>query len=185
MREGPACQAADSVPPSISDLPKSHAIKDKCHRSIYLFEMCRLVTGGEISRAGVIGCSSLCPRDTDMRHLLLLPPLISAGGGLVKGAELKAQTRRRRPLTDLTSVIGGLRCQRASQIMMNGAYPGHWRRASLGPISSAPVTVHIERLIERPTTDGWRKHSRIQIGSRWMGVGGLSWWKTGGSTSDA
>ncbi|KAL7393891.1 hypothetical protein ABVT39_017379 [Epinephelus coioides] len=34
---------------------------------------------------------------------------------------------------------------------MNGAYPGHWRLASLGPISSAPVTVHIERLIERPT----------------------------------
>ena len=107
--------------------------------------------GGEISRAGVIGCSSLCLRNIDMRHLPPVPPLISAGGGLVKGGELKEQTRRQRPLTDLTSVIRVLQCQRANQIKMNGAYPGHWRLASLGPISSAPVTVHIERLIERPT----------------------------------
>lgn len=70
---------------------------------------------------------------------------------MVKGGELKEQTRRQRPLTDLTSVIRVLRCQHANQIKMNGAYPGHWRLASLGPISSAPVTVHIERLIERPT----------------------------------
>lgn len=70
---------------------------------------------------------------------------------MVKGGELKEQTRRHRPLTDLTSVIGVLQCQHADQIKMNGAYPGHWRLASLGPISSAPVTVHIERLIERPT----------------------------------
>lgn len=80
-----------------------------------------------------------------------LPPLISTGGGWLKGGNVKEQTRRQRPLTDLTSVIRVLRCQRANQIKMNGAYPGHWRLASLGPISSAPVTVHIERLIERPT----------------------------------
>lgn len=73
------------------------------------------------------------------------------GQRMVKGAELKEQTRRQRPLTDLTPVIRLLRCQHASQIKMNGAYPGHWRLASLGPISSAPVTVHIERLIEHPT----------------------------------
>ena len=91
------------------------------------------------------------PHSTDMRHLLLLPPLISGGQWMVKGGELKEQTRRHRPLTDLTSVIGVLQCQHADQIKMNGAYPGHWRLASLGPISSAPVTVHIERLIERPT----------------------------------
>jgi len=70
---------------------------------------------------------------------------------MAKGGELKEQTRRQWPLTDLTSVIRVLRCQHANQIMMNGAYPGHWRLASLGPISSAPVTVHIERLIERLT----------------------------------
>lgn len=70
---------------------------------------------------------------------------------MVKGGEMKEQTRRQRPLTDLTSVIRVLQCQRANQIKMNVAYPGHWRLASLGPISSAPVTVHIERLIERPT----------------------------------
>lgn len=34
---------------------------------------------------------------------------------------------------------------------MNGVYPGYWRLASLGPISSVPVTVHIERLIEHLT----------------------------------
>ena len=94
MREGAACQAADSIPPSISDLLKSHTIKEKCRCCIYLFEMCRLVTGGEISRVGVIGCSSLCPHNMDMRHLLPLPPLISAGRRLVKGGELKEQTRR-------------------------------------------------------------------------------------------
>lgn len=70
---------------------------------------------------------------------------------MVKGGELKEQTRRQWPLTDLTSVIVVLRCQHANQIKMNGAYQGHWRLASLGPISSAPVTVHIERLIERLT----------------------------------
>lgn len=84
MREGAACQAADSIPPSISDLLKSHTIKEKCRCCIYLFEMCRLVTGGEISRVGVIGCSSLCPHNIDMRHLLPLPPLISVGGGWLK-----------------------------------------------------------------------------------------------------
>ncbi|CAK6954272.1 Hypothetical predicted protein [Scomber scombrus] len=113
--------------------------------------MCRLVTGGEISRAGVIGCSSLCPHKIDMRHPPASPTSHFYGRRMVKGGELKEQTRRQRPLTDLTSVIRVLRCQRANQIKMNGAYPGHWRLASLGPISSAPVTVHIERLIERPT----------------------------------
>lgn len=80
MRDGAACQPADSIRPSISDLLKSHAIKEKWRCSIYLFEMWRLVTGGEISRVGVIGCSSLCLRGGDMRHLLHLPPLLSADG---------------------------------------------------------------------------------------------------------
>lgn len=151
MKEGAACQAADSIPPSISDLLKSHTIKEKCRCCIYLFEMCRLVTGGEISRVGVIGCSSLCPHNIDTRHLLLFHTFHFYGRRMVKGGELKEQTTRRRPLTDLTSVIRVLQCQHTNQIKMNGAYPGHWRLASLGPISSAPVTVHIERLIERPT----------------------------------
>lgn len=189
MREGAACQAADSIRPSISDLLKSHTIKEKCRCSIYLFEMCRLVTGGEISRVGVIGCSSLCLRSGDMRHLLLLPPLISADGRRLKVGSRKEQTRRQWPLTDLTSVIRVLRCQRANQIKMNGAYPGHWRLASLGPISSAPVTVHIERLIERPTVLLCRKHRRIQIGSFWMGEGELlrccATGRAGGSTSES
>lgn len=84
----------------------------------------------------------------------------------------KEQTRRRRPLADLTSVIGALRCQRASQIKTNGAYPGYWSLASLGPISSAPVTVHRERLIERPTVPSRGTRGRIQIGSRASGGGG-------------
>lgn len=92
------------------------------------------------------------------------PPLVG-GGRWGRGGELKEQTRRRRPLTDLTSVIGALRCQHASQIKTNGAYPGCWRLASLGPISSAPVTVHRERLIERPSVASRRTRGRIQIGS--------------------
>lgn len=88
MREGAACQAAVSIPPSISDLSKSHAIKEKCRRCVYLFEMWRLVTGGEISHVGVIGCSSLCPHKIDTRHPhldpQLLPPLFSMGGRWLK-----------------------------------------------------------------------------------------------------
>lgn len=84
---------------------------------------------------------------------------------MVKGGELKEQTRWWQLLTDLTSVIRLLRCQHGSQIKMNGAYPSHWRLASLGPISSAPVTVHIERLIEHPTMLLRRTHRCIQIGS--------------------
>lgn len=94
MREGAACQSADSIRPSISDLLKSHTIKEKCRCSIYLFEMCRLVTGGEISRVGVIGCSSLCLRSGDMRHLLPLPPLISAGRLKVRGGEEEGKKKR-------------------------------------------------------------------------------------------
>lgn len=122
---------------------------------------------GEIGHVGVIGCSSLCPItstwDTSCLSRLWF-------GRTAKGGELKEQTRRRRPLTDLTSVIGALRCQHASQIKTNGAYPGCWRLASLGPISSAPVTVHRERLIERPTVPSRRTHTRIQIGSRARGT---------------
>lgn len=108
---------------------------------------------------------------------------------MVKGGELKEQTRRQRPLTDLTSVIRVLRCQHANQIKMNGAYPSHWRLASLGPISSAPVTVHIERLIERPTMPLCRKHRRIQIGSHSVEEGELlqrcATGRIGGSTSES
>jgi len=109
---------------------------------MYLFEMCRLVRGAVKSAVWEVSDVPVCgPITSPTSHVR----------GLVKGGKLKEQTRRQRPLCDLTSVIGVLQCQHANQIKMNGAYPGHWRLASLGPISSAPVTVHIERLIERPT----------------------------------
>lgn len=165
MREGAACQPPDSIPPS----PKvTHYQGEAAPLYIFVWDVLPGDRRVEIGHAGVIGCSSLCPHNIDMRHLLLL-----WFGRTVKGGELKEQTRRRQPLTDLTSVIGALRCQHASQIKTNGAYPGYWRLASLGPISSAPVNVHRERLIEHPTVPSRRTHRRIQIGSRATGRGGV------------
>lgn len=152
-------------------LPKSHTIKEKWRRSIYLFEMCCLVTGGWKSATRELSDVPVCAPITSTWDTSCLSRLWF--GRTVKGGELKEQTRRRQPLTDLTSVIGALRCQHASQIKTNGAYPGYWRLASLGPISSAPVNVHRERLIEHPSVPSRRTHRRIQIGSRATGRGGV------------
>lgn len=160
MGDGAACQAADSIPPIyVWSVEVTHYQGEL--PLLYIF-VSDVVTGGEISRVGAIGCSSLCHHKIDMRPP---PPHALTNSHLqrrqmVKGGELKEQTRRQWPLTDLTSVIGVLRCQSVNQIKMNGAYPGHRRLASLGPISSAPITVHIERLIERLTMPLWREETQ-------------------------
>lgn len=150
-----------------SPVSLSHTLSRRSGAALYICLRCAAWwQRGEIGHVGVIGCSSLCPItstwDTSWLSRLCF-------GRTMKGEELKEPTRRRRPLTDLTSVIGALRCQHASQIKTNGAYPGGWRLASLGPISSAPVTVHRERLIEHLTVPSRRTHTRIQIGSRARG----------------
>lgn len=96
-----------------------------------------------------IRCSSLWPREIDIRspHNLSAPTRLCRKA--VKGRNTKEQTSRQRPLTDLTPVICPVPMSTKYQIKMNELYSRDWRTGSLSPISSAPVTVHIERLIER------------------------------------
>lgn len=101
------CPPTTPTPPYISDLLKSHNIKEKDRYCIYLFEMWRPVTGGEISRERIIGCSSLWPHKIDTRHpptdthvraqshplptCPLLQRLIPVGGGWLKVGSWKSK----------------------------------------------------------------------------------------------
>lgn len=126
MREGGACQAAHSIP-HLSVICWSHTLSRRSGDGVYICLRCAGWWQGVKSAAWELSDVPVCA------------PIKSTWDSCcssyrpVQGGELKEQTRRQRPLTDLTSVIRVLRCQRANQIKMNGAYPGPLEARLIGP----------------------------------------------------
>lgn len=173
--------------PHLSLICWSHTLSRRTAAAVYICLRCAGWWQGVKSAVRELSDVPVCaPIKSTWDSPCFSPPLVSMGRRMVKGGELKEPTRRQRPLTDLTSVIRVLQCQHANQIKMNGAYPGHWRLASLGPISSVPVTVHIERLIERLTMplceEETQTHTnRFPVNGRGELLQGCETERTGGS----
>lgn len=95
----------------LSQILRSHTLSRRTLSVYICLRRNSLVTGVKLAvRQKLSVVPGLCPHEIDMRRHSHSPTTHFYWRKMVKGGNMKAQTRRQRPLTDLTSVIGVLRC---------------------------------------------------------------------------